>query len=132
MSNFDLKKINSLFSNLYSLNFIDLINLRKSYKSLNYSLTDLDSHIYKISSYPIYVMLLTIFSATLMLSIGYGKNTLFTITSGVFLSVIIYYVSYFFNILGTNEKVPLFLSIYLPLIILSIINFTSIIKLNEK
>ena len=132
VSNFDLKKINSLFSNLYSLNFIDLINLRKSYKSLNYSLTDLDSHIYKISSYPIYVMLLTIFSATLMLSIGYGKNTLFTITSGVFLSVIIYYVSYFFNILGTNEKVPLFLSIYLPLIILSIINFTSIIKLNEK
>ena len=132
VSNFDLKKINSLFSNLYSLTFIDLINLRKSYKSLNYSLTDLDSHIYKISSYPIYVMLLTVFSATLMLNIGYGKNTLFTITCGVFLSVIIYYISYFLNILGTNEKVPLFLSIYLPLIVLSIINFTSIIKLNEK
>ena len=131
-SNFDLKKINSLFSNLYSLTFIDLINLRKSYKSLNYSVTDLDSHIYKISSYPIYMMLLTTFSAILMLNIGYKKNTFFTITYGVFLSVIIYYINYFLNILGTNEKVPLFLSIFLPLIILSIINFTSIIKLNEK
>ena len=29
VSNFDLKKINSLFSNLYSLNFIDLINFGK-------------------------------------------------------------------------------------------------------
>ena len=131
-SNFDLKKINSLFSNLYSLTFIDLINLRKSYKSLNYSVTDLDSHIYKISSYPIYMMLLTIFSAILMLNIGYKKNTFFTIMYGIFLSVIIYYINYFLNVLGTNEKVPLFLSIFLPLIVLSIINFTSIIKLNEK
>jgi len=35
ISNFDLKKINTLFSNLYSLTIIDLINLRKNYKSLN-------------------------------------------------------------------------------------------------
>jgi lipopolysaccharide export system permease protein len=132
MSNFDLKKINSLFSNLYSLTIIDLINLKKSYKSLNYSMVDLNSHLYKISIYPIYLSLITIFAAIIMLNIGYGKNTFFIITYGIFLSVIIYYINYFFNILGTNEKIPLFLSIILPLIILSIINFTSIIKLNEK
>ena len=132
MSNFDLKKINSLFSNLYSLSIIDLINLKKSYKSLNYSVVDLNSHLYKIIIYPIYLSLITIFAAIIMLNIGYGKNTFFTITYGIFLSVIIYYINYFFNILGTNERIPLFLSIILPLIILSIINFTSIIKLNEK
>ena len=132
MSNFDLKKINSLFSNLYSLTIIDLINLKKSYKSLNYSLIDLNSHLYKIIIYPVYLSLITIFAAIIMLNIGYGKNTFFTITYGIFLSVIIYYINYFSNILGTNEKIPLFLSIILPLIILSIINFTSIIKLNEK
>ena len=132
MSNFDLKKINSLFSNLYSLSIIDLINLKKSYKSLNYSLIDLNSHLYKIIIYPVYLSLITIFAAIIMLNIGYGKNTFFTITYGIFLSVIIYYINYFSNILGTNEKIPLFLSIILPLIILSIINFTSIIKLNEK
>ena len=132
MSNFDLKKINSLFSNLYSLSIIDLINLKKSYKSLNYSVVDLNSHLYKIIIYPVYLSLITIFAAIIMLNIGYGKNTFFTITYGIFLSVIIYYINYFFNILGTNERIPLFLSIILPLIILSIINFTSIIKLNEK
>jgi lipopolysaccharide export system permease protein len=132
VSNFDLKKINSLFSNLYSLTIIDLINLKKSYKSLNYSVVDLNSHLYKVISYPIYLLLITIFSAIIMLNIGYGKKTFFTITYGIFLSVIIYYINYFLNVLGTNEKIPLFLSISLPLIILSIINFTSIIKLNEK
>jgi len=41
-------------------------------------------------------------------------------------------VNYFLNILGTNEKIPLILSISMPLIILTIINFISIIKINEK
>ena len=132
VSNFDLKKINSLFSNLYSLSIIDLIKLKKNYQSLNYSVVDLDSHLYKIFTYPIYLTLITIFSGIIMLNIGYRKNTLLTITCGIFLSVIIYYINYFLNILGINEKIPLFISIFLPLIILSIINFISIIKLNEK
>ena len=131
-SNFDLQKINSLFSNLSSLSIIDLITLRKSYISLNYSVTDIDSHLLKIASYPIYLTLITIFSAIIMFNIGYQKNTFFKITLGIFLSVIIYYINNFLSVLGTNGKIPLSLSIFLPLIILSIINFISIIRLNEK
>jgi lipopolysaccharide export system permease protein len=131
-SNFDLQKINSLFSNLSSLSVIDLITLRKSYMSLNYSVTDINSHLLKIVSYPVYLTLITIFSAIIMFNIGYQKNTFFKITLGIFLSVIIYYINNFLSVLGTNEKIPLTLSIFLPLIILSIINFISIIRLNEK
>ena len=132
ISNFDIKKINTLFSNLSSLTLTDLFELRKSYKSLNYSVVEIDSHLYKILTYPIYLTLITIFSAIIMFNIGYQKNSLYKIVLGIFLSVVIYYVNYFINILGTSEKIPLVLSIFLPLIILTIINFTSIIKLNEK
>ena len=131
-SNFDLKKINSLFSNLSSLTILELLELRKSYKTLNYSLIDINSHLYRIISYPIYLTLITIFSSIIMFNIGYQKNSFFKITLGIFLSVIIYYINNFLNVLGTNEKIPLILSIIMPLIILTIINFTSIIKINEK
>jgi len=131
-SNFDLQKINSLFSNLSSLTMIDLITLRESYMSLNYSVTDINSHLLKIISYPIYLTLITVFSAIVMFNISYQKNTFFKITLGILSSVIIYYINNFFHVLGTNEKIPLILSIFLPLVILSIINFTSIIRLNEK
>ncbi len=131
-SNFDLKKINSLFSNLSSLTIFKLVELRKNYKSLNYSLVDIDSHLYRVISYPIYITLITIFSSIIMFSIGYQKNTFYKITLGIFLSVIIYYINYFLNVLGTNEKIPLTLSIFMPLVILTIINFTSIITINEK
>ena len=131
-SNFDLRKINSLFSNLSSLTITELFKLKKSYKNLNYSIVDIDSHTYKIIFYPIYLTLITMFSASIMFNIGYQKNSFFSITLGIFLSVVIYYMNYFLNILGTNQKIPLMLSILLPLIILTIINFTYMIKINEK
>ena len=131
-SNFDLKRINSLFSNLSSLTVFKLLELRKSYKTLNYSVIDIDSHLYKIITYPIYLTLITIFAAIIMFNIGYQKNSFFKITLGILLSVVIYYINYFFNILGSSDKIPLLLSIVMPLIILSIINFISIIKINDK
>jgi len=132
LSNFDLKKINSLFSNLSSLTIPELIKLRSSYKSLNYSLIEIDSQLYKVFTYPVYLTLITLLSSVIMFNIGYRKNTLFQIIFGIFLSVIIYYINYFFNVLGTSEKIPVFLSIFLPLILLAIINMISIIRLNEK
>ena len=131
-SNFNLKKINGLFSNLSSLSLVDLLKLRKSYKSINYSVTDIDSHMYKVVSYPIYLTLITIFSAVIMFNIGYQRNYFFKIIIGIFLSVVIYYINNFIGVLGTNEKIPLILSIFLPFIILSIINLISIVRLNEK
>ena len=131
-SNFDLEKINSLFSNLSSLTIYGLINLRKSYNDLDYSLIEIDSHLYKIISYPVYLMLITILTAIIMFNIGYQKNSLFKIILGIFLSVIIYYISNFFKVLGTTEKIPLLLSIWFPLIILIIINLAFILRLNEK
>jgi lipopolysaccharide export system permease protein len=131
-SNFDFIRINSLFSNLSSLTMFELLKLRDNHISLNYSIVDIDSHLYKIFSYPVFFTLITIFSAVIMFNIGYQKNYFFNIVLGVFLSVIIYYISYFFHILGTNEKIPLILSILLPLAILLLLNLTTIIKLNEK
>ena len=131
-SNFDLKKINSLFSNLSSLTLMELYQLRKSYISLNYSLVDIDSHLHKLFSYPFYLTIMTILSSIIMFNVGFQKNLTFNITFGIFISVIIYYINVFFNVLGTSEKIPVVLSIWLPLIILSIICITSIIRLNEK
>jgi len=131
-SNFNLKKINSLFSNLSSLSILELYSLKKNYLSLNYSITEVDSHINKIFSYPFYLSIMTMIASVIMFNIKYQKNSLFKIILGISISVIIYYITYFFNVMGVNEKIPLILSIWLPLFILSLIILISIIRLNEK
>ena len=131
-SNFNLEKIESLFSNLSSLSIIKLVDLRKNYKSLNYSIIDVDMQINKILTFPIFLMLMTVFSSIIMFNTkGYRSNTL-KIVIGLFFSVLIYYIANFFNIMGITEKISIEIAIWTPLIFLSIINLTMLMKINEK
>ena len=50
-TNFNYKRIQSLYSNLSSLNFLGLYELRENYKKLNYSLTEIDIQLLKLISY---------------------------------------------------------------------------------
>ncbi len=131
-TNFNLETINSLYSNLSSLNLIDLYELRQNYKKLNYSLTEIDLQILKLMSYPIYLVLITIFASLIMLNVKNIKSTTYKISLGLFFSVIIYYLNNFSQVLGSTEKIPLFISVFIPLFIILIINIIMINKVNDK
>ena len=132
LSNFDYEKIQSLFSNLTSLSLLNLIELRKNYKQLNYSTTEVNMQILKILTYPIYFILMTIFSSIIMFNTKKYKSNSLKISVGLFFSVLIYYLFNFFYILGNVEKMSLILSISIPLLILSMVNFFLLLDLNEK
>ena len=131
-SNFNYQKIQSLFSNLSSLSILELIELRNNYKSLNYSLVEVDLQLHKIVSYPIYLTLMTVLSATLMFNIKRYSSTTLKISIGLFLSVIIYYINNFFYVMGKTEKLSIFISIWVPLIILLTANLIMVKRINEK
>jgi len=131
-TNFNYKKIQSLYSNLSSLNISGLFELRNNYKNLNYSVTDVDLQIYKLILFPLYLLLMTIFSATTMFRIKKIDSSTFKITLGIFFSVIIYYINNFFYTLGSTEKLPILLSVSLPMLILTFISWLSLKSINEK
>jgi len=131
-TSFDYEKIQNLFSNLSSLSLMKLIELRKNYKQLNYSTTEVDIQILKIITYPIYFAMMTILSAIIMFNTKKYKSTTLKICLGLFFSVIIYYLFNFFYTLGNIERISLILSVCMPLLTLSIINCLLIFGLNEK
>ena len=131
-TNFDVDRILTLYSNLSALNFIELYELRENYRKLNYSITDLDLHLLKLSSYPFYLLLMALFSSLIMLNIKQIKSSTFKISLGLFFSVIIYYFNNFSYVLGSTEKISIIFSIFLPLIILTVINSMMLYKVNEK
>ena len=131
-SNFDYKKIQSLFSNLSSLSLIKLYELRKNYIILNYSTTEVNIQILKILTFPIYLTLMTILSSIIMFSTKSLSSTSVKISIGLFFSVIIYYLNNFFNILGNTEKISIMLSISIPIIVLTVANTIAIKNINEK
>ena len=131
-TNFDLERVETFYSNLNSFNLIKLIELRKNYKKLNYSLVELDLQLQKITWYPIYLVLMTIFSALIMFKIKRTDNTTLNISLGLFFSVIIYYINNFFFVMGSTEKISPMAAILIPLILLTIINSLILKNINEK
>ena len=131
-TNFDYLIVQSLFSNLSSLSILELLELRKNYKSLNYSLIEIDIQLLKLISFPIYLMLMTIFSSIVMMSTKQVKSSILKISIGLFFSVVIYYLFNFFNVLGKTEKIDLFSSVLLPIVLLTVVNSLMIKRFNEK
>tara|TARA_B100001057_G_scaffold326389_1_gene326600 strand:- start:45 stop:1052 length:1008 start_codon:yes stop_codon:yes gene_type:complete len=131
-TNFDYKRIQTLYSNLSSLSFNQLFELRKNYKKLNYSLTEINLQFLKILSYPLYLFLVAFFSSLIMFRVKRLNSTTFKISLGLFFSVIIYYINNFFMVLGSTERISLLLAIFTPLILLTIINCLMLNRINEK
>ena len=131
-SSFNSEIISNLFSNLNSLNIFQLHNQIKNYNSLGYSATDVKIHLNKIYSLPIYIVLMAIIGCLVMLKFHFIRTKFFILIIGVFLSVVVYYINYFSKLFGSNETLPVELSIWLPQVILVLVCFLGLIKINEQ
>ena len=131
-TNFDLNRIKTLYSNLSAMNLFELYELRNNYLKLNYSITELELHLSKIASYPIFLLLISIFTSLIMFRIKKFKSSTLKISVGLFFAVIIYYLNNFSYVLGSTEKISISLSIVVPLLILTIVNSLMLYRINEK
>ena len=131
-SNFNSEKINTLFSNLTSLTIWELFELRDEYISVGYSVKEINLHLQKIYSFPVYLTILTIFASVIMLNVPFNKPKIFYLLMGIFASVLIFYINHFSSLLGENNKLPITLSVWLPHVIVSILTGIGMVRINEK
>ena len=87
------------------------------------NIEQIESHIQKSISYPFYLGIMSLLSGIIMLNIKRNKSFTFNIIVGISLSVFIYYINYFSKVLGENEKLPMTISIWIPLLMLGLICF---------
>ena len=131
-THFNLLRINQLFSDLSSLNILELNKLSNDYMNLGYTTNEVRSHLGKIYSYPVYLALMTLFSSIIMLNIKKNKPMIFYLILSIFLSVVIYYFNVIFNLLGESGKIPIYASTIMPIFILGIFVSIGLIRINEK
>ena len=131
-TNFNVDKINNLFSNISTLNLIALFNLKNDFEKLGYSSDEIQIHLLKLFTMPIFYGILTVLSSILMFNFSKNKSLLVHIIFGILMSVIIYYINFIFNSLGNNGKIPIYLSIFFPLIIISLITTIGLVNINDK
>ena len=131
-STFDGEIISNLFSNLNALNIYELHKLSNSYSNIGYSNTDIKIHLNKIYSMPVFYILMTILVFVIINKLKHFKSKFFLIVLGIFISVIIYYLNYFSSLLGNNGVLPIYLAVWVPLLILFLICNIGLLKINEN
>ena len=131
-SNFDLERINNLFSDLSSLTYFELLKLEKDYNSIGYSTNEIKIQKHRFYSLPFLLCIMTIIGTIIMIYNKFKKNLLFNLFIGIFFSVSIYYLSHFSSLLGESGKLPLIMSVWFPILMLSSFSTIGVIRLNEK
>ena len=131
-SSFDGEIISNLFSNLNSMNIYQLNLLLSNYSKIGYSTTDVKVHLNRLYSLPVFYLLMTILGLLIMMKLKFIKSKFFIIIIGTIVSVFIYYINYFSSLFGSNETIPIMMSIWLPHLILFLFCLIGGVKLNEN
>ena len=127
-----LVKINSLYSNLNTISFIDLIANYTKLKDKGYTEKLLDEKINKFISLPFFLFLMVILASIFTIGSIDKKQNYYYVVVSILICVIIYYFKDLSIALGQTGKIGLVMSVWMPIILISLCCSIGVIQINEK
>ena len=127
-----LNKINSVFKNLNTISFI---NIAKNYQKLNtigYSKKLLNEQIHKFAALPFFLFLMVVLASIFTIGSVNSRQNYYYVILSILISVIIFYFKDLSIALGQTQKISLVLSVWMPLIAISLFCSIGVIQINEK
>ena len=131
-STFSKDKLNSIYSNLDTISFYNLIKNMDQLinKGYNPKLLKEKKHFYL--SLPFFLVLMVCLAGIFTLNSNDTRQNAYYLLLSIIACVIIFYFKNFSTALGATERIPLLLSVWSPIIILSLFCSVGIIQINEK
>ncbi len=131
-SNYNYEKINSLFRNLDTMSFLDLIFNYEKLLINGYNQNFLKKSFHTFLSMPFFLLLMTALAAILTMNTLNRLTNFRYIVVAIIACVTIFYIKDLSLALGQTDRIPLIISIWSPVIILSLFTFTGVLQINEK
>ena len=129
---YNFEKINSLFRNFDTMSFLDLIINYKNLLNNGYSKPFLNQSLHTMLSMPFFLFLMTSLAAILTMNTLKRSDNIKYIIIGLLVSVVIFYFKDLSLALGQTNRIPLILSVWAPVIALSLFTSIGVIQINEK
>ena len=129
---YDFDKITSLFSNADTISFLDLLFDYQKLLNIGYSEQFLDQSFHSMLSLPFFLFLMTSLAVILTMYTNKRSENFKFIIIGLISCVLIYYVRDLSLALGKTDRIPLILSVWTPVLALSLFTFIGVLQINEK
>ena len=129
---YNYEKITTLFNNADTMSFISLVFDKKQLINNGYNKIFLNQSLQTMLSLPFFLFLMTSIASILTMHTPKKSDNIKFIILGLLLSVMIYYLKDFSLALGQTGKISLNLSIWAPVVALSLFTFIGVLQINEK
>ena len=131
-SQYDIKKIKSIYSNLDTVSFWSIDEEIKLLRERGYSTREMRGKKHSAFAYPFFLLGMVLLSGVFTLGTSFKENNWTYVFISIFLSVLIFYFNDFSAALGKTEKLPIELSVWMPIIIIFIFSTMGMIHANQK
>mgnify|MGYP006139531473 CR=1 FL=1 len=127
-----LDKINSLYRNLNTISFLNLIKNYDQLKKIGYSEKILVEQIHRFVSLPFFLFLMVVLASIFSIGSKKSKQNYYYILLSILVSVVIFYFKDLSIALGETGKISLVLSVWMPIMVISLFCLIGVIQINEK
>ena len=131
-SNFNFEKINNLFNDANTVSFIDLIFNHNKLLDKGYNENFLNESMHSMLVFPFFLFLMTGIASILTMHTLKRSDNFKFIIAGLITCIFVYYLKDLSIALGKTGRLPIILSIWSPIITLSLFTFIGILQINEK
>mgnify|MGYP001313880510 CR=1 FL=1 len=129
---YNYEKINSLFKNFDTMSFLALITNYKSLLNNGYNKNFLNQSLHSMLSLPFFLFLMTALASIFTMNTLKKSDSLRLISIGLITCVFTFYLKDLSIALGQTERIPLILSVWVPVIVLSLFTLIGVLQINEK
>jgi lipopolysaccharide export system permease protein len=132
LSMYDVDKIKSLYSNLDTISFWGLKNEIKLLENRGYSPKEVKAKLQKSLAFPFFLLGMIFLSGVFTLGMASKDSNWRYIFIAIITSVVIFYFNDFSAALGKTEKLPIIISVWMPILIILIFGSVGLIHANQK
>ena len=129
---YDIEKIKSLYSNLDTVSFWKIENEIKLLEDRGYSTRDMRTKLHRSFAFPFFLLSMILLSGVFTLGMSFKENNWTYIFVAIITSVIIFYFNDFSAALGKTGKLPVEVSVWMPIVIIFIFGAVGVIHANQK
>ena len=129
---YDFQIIKSLYSNLDTISFWNLNNEIKLLENRGYSTKGMRTMFHRALAFPFFLLSMLLLSGVFTLGIQFKENNWNYIFLSIITSALIFYLNDFSAALGKTERLPVEISVWMPIIVIFIFATVGLIHADQK
>jgi len=129
---YDINQIKSLYSNLDTVSFWSINEEIELLETRGYSTNEMRSKLHQSLAFPFFLLSMILLSGVISFGFYLKDNNWNYIFISIISSVLIFYFNRFSAALGKTDKLPIEISVWMPIVIIFIISSVGLIHANQK